>query len=410
MKETRETNLTITENEIEFHNLSNPKVVNDFIEAINSGQKKFTKSYILNFKKIKSAYPNVCTPLSGIIETLKNQGIEFEFYYAPVFLKSINISNPLLVGDNKNILTKSVLNKIWRFENAEESYLLIDSFVSELSKVIICKKGVLESFEWCLNEVTDNVLQHSQKNFGYVMGQVHKSTKHIAICVYDSGQGIYNSLSQSKYKPKTPSDALKLCVQEGVTRDKEIGQGNGLWGLHQIVKENSGALSITSNSASYQLYENKEKVFTSFPVLPIENGTIVDFQVDYEKEISISKAMGGYEPVNLKIENLEDEQGAIHFKLKEQKTGSGSRQSGAKMRTELINIYNQSKKQIIIDFEGVHIVSSSFADELIGKLVTVYGFFGFNNIFKMKNMNTDIQTIVQRSVAQRMNESFNGGK
>ena len=54
-----------------------------------------------------------------------------------------------------------------------------------------------------------------------------------------------------------------------------------------------------------------------------------------------------------------------------------------------------------------NIISSSFADELIGKLVTEFGFYGFNNIFKLKNMNANVQSIVQRSVAQRMMESFN---
>jgi len=55
-------------------------------------------------------------------------------------------------------------------------------------------------------------------------------------------------------------------------------------------------------------------------------------------------------------------------------------------------------------------ISSSFADELIGKLVTEFGFYGFHNIFKLKNMNPDVPSIVQRSVAQRMIESFNGEK
>ena len=57
---------------------------------------------------------------------------------------------------------------------------------------------------------------------------------------------------------------------------------------------------------------------------------------------------------------------------------------------------------------NINIISSSFADELIGKLVTEFGFYGFNNIFKLKNMNANVQSIVQRSVAQRMMESFNG--
>ena len=84
------------------------------------------------------------------------------------------------------------------------------------------------------------------------------------------------------------------------------------------------------------------------------------------------------------------------------------RKSGEKIRFELINVYKQSNKTITLDFANINIISSSFADELIGKLVTEFGFYGFNNIFKLKNMNANVQSIVQRSVAQRMMESFNG--
>jgi len=89
-------------------------------------------------------------------------------------------------------------------------------------------------------------------------------------------------------------------------------------------------------------------------------------------------------------------------------SGVGTRKSGEKIRNELINIYKQSSKNITLDFVNINIISSSFADELMGKLVTEFGFYGFNNIFKLKNMNSNVQSIVQRSVAQRMMESFNG--
>ena len=50
--------------------------------------------------------------------------------------------------------------------------------------------------------------------------------------------------------------------------------------------------------------------------IPTNDGSIVDFQPDNNKEISISKALGGYEPVNMKIESLEDDFGNIIIDLK----------------------------------------------------------------------------------------------
>lgn len=396
-------------NELIFDNLSHPKIVSKFIEILNETLISNNRHLILNFKNVNAAFPNVCVPLTGILENMSSRGINFEFYYLSVYLKSLSVKEPLIVRENKEFAQKESLGKVWKFDCADDIYLLINSFVDELSRIIVCEKGVLEGFEWSINEVLDNVLQHSGKSFGYVMVQVHPKTKHFAFCVYDTGQGIYNSLlSSSIHKPKNPADALKLAVQEGVTRDKKIGQGNGLWGLHQIVSENTGILNIISNSACYNLTNNKFKTFDRLPQLSYDNGCIVDFQIDYSKEISISKALGGYEPVNLKIESLEDNAGNIVIDLHSKESGVGTRKSGEKIRNELINAYKQSNKTITLDFTNINVISSSFADELIGKLVTEFGFYGFNNIIKLKNMNTNVQSIVQRSVAQRMMESFNG--
>ncbi len=395
--------------ELIFQNLANPRVVLEFVEILNSTLNSYNKNLILNFKNVEGAFPNVSVPVAGIIENMSSKGINFEFYYLTDYLKKLSIKAPLRVQENKELAQKASLDRIWRFDSADDIYLLINSFVSELSQIIVCEKGVLEGFEWSINEVLDNVLQHSSRSFGYVMGQVHPTTKHFVFCVYDTGQGIYNSLlSSSVHKPKSPVEALKLAVKEGVTRDKKIGQGNGLWGLHQIVSENTGILNIISNSACYNLTNNEFKTFDRVPQLPYDNGCIVDFQIDYSKEISISKALGGYEPANLKIESLEDNAGNIIITLNTKESGVGTRKSGEKIRNELINVYKQSSKSITLDFDDINIISSSFADELIGKLVTEFGFYGFNNIFKLKNMNSSVQSIVQRSVAQRMMESFNG--
>jgi len=397
-------------NELVFGNLTNPGIVYEFIEILNSSLRNSDRNYILNFKHVKNAFPNVCVPIAGIIENLMVKGYQFEFHYLSDYLRNLSIKEPIRVKENKEIVQTSSLDKVWRFESADDIYLLIKSFVQELSQIIVCEKGVLEGFDWSINEVLDNVLQHSTKNFGYVMGQVHENSRHFVFCVYDTGQGIYTSLLQSDHVPKTPDEALKLAVSEGITRDKKIGQGNGLWGLHQIVLENTGQLNIISSSAAYNLTNKKVTVYPNQPQLPYDNGCIVDFQLDYSKEISVSKALGGYEPVNLKMESLEDHAGNIILNLKNKESGVGTRQSGEKIRNEIINLYKQSGKTITLDFSEISIISSSFADELIGKLVTEFGFYGFNNIFKLKNMKPDVQSIVQRSVAQRMIESFNGDK
>lgn len=77
------------------------------------------------------------------------------------------------------------------------------------------------------------------------------------------------------------------------------------------------------------------------------------------------------------------------------------------MRNEVINIVKETGSVVSIDFQGIALVASSFADEFIGKLVLEFGFFGFNNVIRLRNMNELTQSIVQKSVSQRMAESLN---
>lgn len=394
-------------NKIYISQMNHPRTVSEFISAIQDGQKAAFAEFDLYFKEVEGAYPNVCVPVAGIVDYhIEKSGLKFNFLDMPDYLKNTCIDSPLSVNPASQSLY-SPLNRVWMFEQSEHIQWLVDKFVWEISQAAVCKDGVIDGLIWCLNEVMDNVLQHSTINRGFVMGQIHRSSKHIAVCIFDSGQGIYNSLKGTTHAPRYPIDAITLAIKEGITRDKRIGQGNGMWGLHNIVKANSGQIAITSNSAAYTLTGDDVRTF-NIPYLSWDRGaTIVDFQINFENEIIISEALGGYVPVNFLVENMENSEGNIEYKLSEKSSGTGTRQSGERIRNDIINLCNQSKKVIEVDFSEISVVSSSFADELIGKLLIHFGFSAFNQIIKLKNMNSLIQAIVNRSVSQRIAESLN---
>ena len=173
--------------------------------------------------------------------------------------------------------------------------------------------------------------------------------------------------------------------------------------MHNIVRTNSGLINITSGSGFIGIRSDETKSSDSVPFLSSDSlCTTVDFQIDFDKGISIAEALGGYEPNNFRIENLEDENDNIVYKLADKSSGTGTRKSGIAIRNEVMNILYQSKSLIILDFHGVSLISSSFADELIGKLVVECGFIGFTQRFRLVGMNETIEAITNRSVAQRI--------
>jgi len=398
-------------NNIDIGDLRHPKDVSNFIKAMRYGRKAGFSDFRLNFTSTKIAFPNALVPIAGIIDYYKNNGITFDVIGQSDIISAVSLLNPIVLHSSDDLRNMNPLNKIFKYYSSDHVFWLVNAFLEELEQTDKFEKGVFEALEWCLNEVMDNVIQHSKSEAGFVMGQIHKSNKHIAFTVFDSGIGIFNSLKNTIHNPRHPVDALTLALQEGVTRDPKIGQGNGMYGLRRIIENNQGRLTLTSNSASFFLKGNKATTFKKIPTISRERGcTIVDFQIDYAREVSLGEALKfngkSYEPINIKIEKLENDSGEILFKLKDEASGFGTRQSGERIRNKILNIHQQSDKVIIIDFAGIEVISSSFADELLGKLVIEYGFFGFNNLFKLKNMNNLIQNIVQRSVSQRMAESL----
>ncbi len=393
--------------------MNHPAVVSEFIRQLQDGLNAGYEDFVVDFRNVGSVFPNVAVPMAGIMEFYKKEeNIDFYNIENPNQIDRSRIFNPVSAEKEIDEYYKDPLNKVWRFDNYDQVFQLVNSFLEELSQLDQFEEGVLNGIEWSLNEVMDNVIQHSNSEAGFIMGQIHRNTKHIAFCVFDSGRGIFNSLKSSIFKPKHPVDALTLCIKEGVTRDKSIGQGNGMYGLFEIVRLNKGSLNITSNKAALVFNDNNIKTHKNLPTISFTNGcACIDFQLDYDQRVSIEEVLNINDNqgvfVNYRIEELENDKGEIEYSIKEKGQGFGTRKSGMKVRNEIINIYNETKQPIIVDFKGVNLISSSFADELLGKLILHFGFFGFNNVVRLRNMKSIVQSVAQRSISQRMAESLN---
>ncbi|MCD4829101.1 MAG: DUF4325 domain-containing protein [Candidatus Cloacimonetes bacterium] len=398
-------NVTTKYSTITLHNLNHSQVVSDFITALSCFRSIKSRRLTIAIDKPDKYFPNACVPITGIVECLKRDGLDIEITNHPLVEDNI-ILNPLRFNSSA-IPTAHVMNKVWEFTDSNDINFLVTKLITSIAQSGSFARGALDSLEWSMNEVMDNVIQHSEVDRGFVMCQVHTSAKHVAFCVFDYGIGIYESLRRSNIPPSSPVDAITSSIQEGVTRDKNIGQGNGLWGMHQIVVNNEGRLSIISDSATYFFVRGKAHTSSNIPILSYNKkhrNTTVDFQLDIDKEIVLPwKQSTIYTPpFQSRMELLENGSGAILFKLAEKQGGTGTRQSGAMLRNEIHNILIETDKPIEVDFSNISVISSSFADELIGKLISNIGFSRFSQYIRITNCNQFINDVIDRSVVQRL--------
>jgi anti-sigma regulatory factor (Ser/Thr protein kinase) len=294
-----------------------------------------------------------------------------------------------------------------RFATAEDQQAsvnrLIDALLSNTSGF---SRKEFQAIEWVLNEITDNVLNHAQSTIGgfVQLSVLERAQRVVELVVADPGVGIPDSLRSTR-PGLTDIDALDLAIREGVTRDTTVGQGNGLFGTFQICEKSAGRLRIDSGHGSLT-FSVDGGVHLRSEGVPME-GTVIDAQVGLGAEgaLSLALAFGGriHTPVDL-IENKYETDAGTHidFSLTEEAASFGSRIAARPIRMKLKNILDMCPGQRIrVDFQGVRIVSSSFADEVFGRLFVELGPMAFMGRFEFVGLDQTVRMLIDRAISQR---------
>ena len=400
-------NITRIGNRIILERLDHSKCASDFLKIVKDCIRLGYKDIIIS-SNATTVYPNACLPIAGIIKYYEAQNVEFVFDLDKNdYLIKCGFVKPFEKEREELQREVAPFDKIFIYRNSGQVADLTQAYINSISHQSICEEGVLKSLIWCINEVMDNVLVHSESEFGMVLAQYHPQKKHIAFCIYDSGIGIFNSMRDSIHHPKTEIDSLSLAVQEGIGDGK--GQGNGLYGLFEIVKENHGRLTLSSGNASIMLlddgYLNK---YEHIPFISYKNkSTTVDFQFDLNNPVNLEKvfkSIGGFDGFDIRIDDMINESGYLEYDIFDNGQGTATREAGSYLRYDIENILKREKKKIILDFSKVQTVSSSFIDELIAKMFLDIGFVNFNDLIQIKNMNRDVRLLCERSLYMRIFE------
>ena len=283
-----------------------------------------TREAVLYFRERFRTFPNILAPLASAISWIRRSGRKVRIVKNFPELLESNVFEPVPFDP---AIHRNPCGKVWRYSNSQQAQALHNATIEYLSTNLVWEAGTLHSLEWSLHEILDNVFQHACTESGFFMFQVQQNQRRLSYCVADQGRGILNSFSNSVHRPFTAPDAISLAVKKGVTRDPNVGMGNGLWGATEIVARNVGQLTISSSGAAlfFDRIARTVKTVDRVSVLSNESpGTLVDVQIDASKSVQLSELFGELEiPVNLRIESLENEDGAPVFAIRNFKFGTG---------------------------------------------------------------------------------------
>jgi len=220
--------------------------------------------------------------------------------------------------------------------------------------------------------------------------------------VADAGVGVRSTLGG-----RNDGEALSLAIQEGVTRNHKTNQGNGLYGSFRVSAISGGHFQMHSGRASL-VCRGVDDVRVNKQNTALYPGTVVVAQIVCNDEQLIQQALvfkgKTHEPAFDYIGQTFESDVPNHLclRMKDEAAGFGSRESGRIVRTKLLNLLRNDPAYVVeLDFTEVLIISSSFADEAIGKVFLEVGPLQFMRRVKVANADRTIQALLDRAILQR---------
>lgn len=92
------------------------------------------------------------------------------------------------------------------------------------------------------------------------------------------------------------------------------------------------------------------------------------------------------------------------IKLKDIGSALGLRELAKQIKVKIIEYINKDEN-LVLDFDKVDTISSSFADELIAKVIFEIGKEKYLKLVKIRNANDFIKTMINSSIIARAEEN-----
>lgn len=272
----------------------------------------------------------------------------------------------------------------------------------------------LPALQWAVNEILDNVLRHADAaEPGAVYSEYFPREHRLDVAICDLGRGIYASLGETTYL-YSHGHAITQAVRRGVTRSTDIGQGNGLAGVLEIVSKNGGELQIWTGDALYRVIKGEVKGFTQMPIVP---GTGVAFSLDTRVPVDLrdtwiaargaaflpAQSTGNANSQDSVTTAVSSESvGRRIIDIAEECDSTVMRGPAQRLRERIMPELLESSAPLTLDFSAVEDATSSFLDELLGRLARELGSNAFHKRLFIVGMSELIERMANVVIHQRL--------
>ena len=402
-------------NRIRFLGRVNARAHREFLYCLSDGIERGYEDFVLDFSACDRAYLWGMLPVLARVERLRRDRVAVEavlpgdemckrlfhntnwaHYLDPARYEKVH-ADPVQTEHGRHV-------PALRFRDRTAQHALVNASLDVLMRNLSLDRRTLAGLEWSLNEITDNVLNHAESpDGGLVQVNTFAEGPRVEIGVADSGQGVLSSLRQGHSHLRTDEEALHEAMKPGTTRDPRVGQGNGVWGTMSIAKVSGGSFEIASGSAAFVVSQDEVRQYRR-PRWQYFHGTFVraDFRLDSGSAFEDVLGVPGSRADLVETAYETDDGDALVLRLGRESSGFGTRWAGRELRTKCRNLLNAApEKPLLLDWEGIALVSSSFADELMGKLFVELTPLVFAARVRSRGMEPLVRGLVDKAILQR---------
>ncbi|MDD2982180.1 MAG: hypothetical protein PHQ74_02220 [Crocinitomicaceae bacterium] len=227
---------------------------------------------IVDFSKSKFVVPHFLGPLSCVLHKKSQEGVEITVINAVPYLSTIHFFNGTNAVLFENKVDLSYYNNktylpIIHFPtglltvDADKRIEILSAVNTLLKAQLKLPNNVLEAFYYFLDELTQNIVDHSKQNFGTVFAQFYPEKGYLDLSICDVGKGIFESYKMSdKFFPSTNEEAINYAVFGKSTKDIPESRGYGIsTSKKMLVKGLKGKFLLMSGSEFFvQVAVDKE--------------------------------------------------------------------------------------------------------------------------------------------------------
>ena len=235
---------------------------------------------ILDFSRAKMLNPFFLCGLACVIQRLQDSGKKFilnhkENFNIKSYLNTIHFPSTLSPSAEneynlkilENYRAKTYIPIIsFKTGNDNNTTLIRENILSSISQLLKNQlnfsEGERQPLSYFLDELTNNINDHSNASQGYVFAQFYPNSNYLDLCICDGGKGIYQSfLDNPKFNPANDIEAMQLALSGHSTKDRPEARGFGISTTrNMLVNGLKGILFIWSGNTTFLQAVNKEAI------------------------------------------------------------------------------------------------------------------------------------------------------